>query len=142
MTAEMAQAVADNQVWRAKRHIITGYLIKNLCRNLYLRSLIFNYYEGSGVRTVPDDSVASPLQSVKVDSFFVCHQRGRIAEVIYKEVNEMLPYPFLRSQDHGLSAQGVEDKGIAVSVCGKAKLSRRQIKRNHAVFFGIRRHFL
>lgn len=77
--AEVAQAVADDEVAGAENHVVAGNLVKDGGGDFNGRCLIFNDYERGGIRAVPDNGVAAAAQAVEVHPHFICHQRGGIA---------------------------------------------------------------
>lgn len=63
-------------------------------------------------RVVVDHGVRTELFAPDGQSCLVCHEGGRVAEMLYEIVYEMLPYPFLWGKGDETAAQNIPDGGF------------------------------
>lgn len=93
-----------------QKHVVDGYLVEHLLGQCDGGCLIFEYHSGFQV-VVVQHTVGPKALVANAQCYLVGHQQLRITFVVDKEIDEMLPYPFLGSKGYVLATKWVEHSG-------------------------------
>lgn len=109
--AEMLQPVTHQQPFNAVNKIVAGYLVKSVLSDFYRRGFAFHQHD-LFARIVKKQDVRTFLQGIEFESAFQPDQGTGILFLIDQELHQVLPNPFLRSQDQEFPANLIKNVGV------------------------------
>ena len=104
----MLQPVAHHQEVYVEQKVIYGYLVEHLLGDGDVGRLVLDNHPGAQVAAI-EHAVGTQHLVAAFELNLVGKQSGRIALVLYEEVDEMLAHPLLGSERHVFSAQHIQD---------------------------------
>ena len=127
LAAEVAYAVAHDEVVHMQLHVVGGNLFKHTLRYLYVRCLVFHNHPRSQLPGV-EYAVGTQLLVAYLQPNLVGEECGRVVLVLRKEVYEVLSHPLFGGECDIFSAQYVPYLWLLGSAaelhveCGEVKI--------------------
>ena len=92
----VVQAVRYNEVVGMEHAVVRAYLGENFLRDANAGSFVFDNHTRVSSFAIEEHAVATALNAIDVEAYFVAQESSGVVLVFNEEVGEMLSDPFFR----------------------------------------------